>query len=186
MTIKKKDGKTKRFVTVLKDITCLHCYSVFHPRKSTTKFCSRKCEVGSRVKIRVCTQCGNTFSKKRNIKYCSRKCYANVLSVLSSGSKNNRLVHDRNKLKKRGDRRTTAYKEWRKNIYIRDNFECKINNSDCDGQLEAHHILPWKDHEDLRYDVNNGILLCHFHHPQKRIDVKLLSPYFIELIREQI
>jgi len=33
------------------------------------------------------------------------------------------------------------------------------------------------------YEVNNGITLCHFHHPRKRKDEIKLSPYFMELIK---
>lgn len=58
----------------------------------------------------------------------------------------------------------------------------KINNKDCEGKLEAHHILSWKDYPELRYDINNGITLCHAHHPKKRAEEKRLSPYFMELV----
>lgn len=36
----------------------------------------------------------------------------------------------------------------------------------------------------LRYDINNGITLCHAHHPRKRADEAKLSPYFKELVAE--
>ena len=50
----------------------------------------------------------------------------------------------------------------------RDNWKCKIDNLDCEGRLESHHILSWKDYPELRYDINNGICLCKKHHPKKR------------------
>ena len=53
------------------------------------------------------------------------------------------------------------HREWSKNIKNRDKWKCRINNKDCIGRLEAHHILSWKDHPELKYDINNGIALCH-------------------------
>lgn len=75
-----------------------------------------------------------------------------------------------------------AYKEWRINVYRRDIFKCKMNNQDCKGRIEAHHILGWTKYPELRYEINNGITLCHFHHPRKREDEINLSPYFKELV----
>jgi hypothetical protein len=77
---------------------------------------------------------------------------------------------------------TPEYKEWRMNVFFRDNFKCRINNQDCKGQLQAHHILRWVDYPELRYEVNNGIALCIAHHPRKRAEEKRLSPYFMELV----
>jgi hypothetical protein len=57
-------------------------------------------------------------------------------------------IKDRTKLQKYGDdnkdRRSGAYSYWRKSVWTRDNWKCKINNSDCGGRLESHHILNWK------------------------------------------
>jgi len=69
-------------------------------------------------------------------------------------------IEDRTKLAKRQKRNDMAYKEWRKEVYRRDNWKCRINDCDCEGRIVAHHILPWKDFPELRYKVNNGITLC--------------------------
>lgn len=50
------------------------------------------------------------------------------------------------------------------------------------GRLEAHHILRWVDFPKLRYEVNNGITLCHYHHPRKRVDEKSSINTFRKLI----
>lgn len=76
----------------------------------------------------------------------------------------------------------TRYKYWMKEVKNRDGWRCKISNSDCSGRLEAHHILRWQDYPELRYQVNNGISLCRFHHPLKREEEDRLSPYFIKLV----
>lgn len=91
-------------------------------------------------------------------------------------------IKDRSLLVQKQERNDPAYKGWRKEVWLRDNFKCKIGNPDCKGRIEAHHILGWKDHPELRYDINNGITLCHAHHPRKRAEEKRLSPFFQELI----
>lgn len=99
-----------------------------------------------------------------------------------SGPDHPRWIKDREKLAKHERHTSSAYKDWRIKVYRRDLFRCKISNSDCKGRIEAHHILSWKDHYNLRYEVNNGITLCHAHHPKTRIQESKLSPYFKELI----
>lgn len=85
---------------------------------------------------------------------------------------------------KLGDRNfhDPLYKQWHMAIKNRDGWKCRISNGDCSGKLEAHHILPWSKFLALRYEVNNGIALCHFHHPRKREDEMKLSPFFQSLV----
>lgn len=105
-----------------------------------------------------------------------------------SGKNHFRYIEDRSKLKRFNetakDRRSYAYADWRKKVWERDNYKCRIANGDCLGRLEAHHILGYTDHPELRYEINNGITLCHFHHPKKRKDEKELSPYLQKLVAE--
>ena len=74
------------------------------------------------------------------------------------------------------------YGEWRRQVYKRDNWKCRINNCNCSGRIEAHHILRWSKFPELRYEVNNGITLCVFHHPRKIKDEKRLIQTFRELV----
>lgn len=74
------------------------------------------------------------------------------------------------------------YKEWRTSVFKRDNWKCRIADVNCEGQLQAHHILRWADFPELRYEVNNGIALCLAHHPRKRAEEKRLISTFRELI----
>lgn len=79
-----------------------------------------------------------------------------------------------------------VYKQWRRQVCNRDDWKCRINNEDCKGRLEAHHIFGWKSHPELRYEVNNGITLCHFHHPRKRKDEVRFSHYFKQLVKAKM
>jgi len=93
-----------------------------------------------------------------------------------------RWISDRTTLKKYEEKQGTAYADWRRNVYERDNWKCKIFNGDCVGRIEAHHILNWIDYPELRYEVNNGITLCHYHHPLKREEEAKMVPCLKELI----
>lgn len=100
------------------------------------------------------------------------------------GAKHPRWIHDRSKLLKRNKRNDSACMEWKKQVHLRDSWSCRIADINCEGRLEAHHILPWRDYPELRYETNNGITLCHAHHPRKRSEEAKLSPYFQKLVAE--
>lgn len=56
------------------------------------------------------------------------------------------------------------YKEWRKQVYKRDNHTCRWPHCNKKTKLNAHHIRTWAHYPGLRFDVNNGITLCKQHH----------------------
>lgn len=99
------------------------------------------------------------------------------------GSKSHWWITDRTKLKTgRVQMYDYQYKLWMKQVKNRDKWKCRIGNEDCSGRLEAHHILPWSQSPELRYEVNNGISLCHYHHPRKREEEQRLAPTFQEMV----
>lgn len=59
----------------------------------------------------------------------------------------------------RAQRETIDYKDWRKQVFVRDNYTCQ-----CCGnrglKINAHHIENFSDNADLRTDIYNGITLC--------------------------
>jgi hypothetical protein len=104
-------------------------------------------------------------------------------SIALRGENHPFWIKDRSKVKV-GDRSMNdpLQKGWRKAVKDRDFWKCKIADENCSGKLEAHHILPWSKFPELRYQINNGITLCHHHHPRKMEDVEKLSPYFKSLV----
>lgn len=132
---------------------------------------------------KACLNCNQTFKYRACIRrsYCSRYCYGKA----HRSEKNYRWIKDRTKLcriSKQGERRSSAYFEWRKQVWLRDNYKCKISNKECSALIEAHHILGWKEYPELRFITNNGITLCRAHHPRKKSEEKRLSPYFQGLV----
>lgn len=114
-----------------------------------------------------------------------RKIVSDGHKGINAGDKAYQWISDRSLLKDdHRDRGGQLHREWGKKVKERDNHKCRIADNNCDGRLEAHHILGWAEHPELRYEVNNGITLYHFHHPRKRKDEKELSPYFQQLVAE--
>jgi hypothetical protein len=54
------------------------------------------------------------------------------------------------------------YRDWRKAVLERDDYQCTRCGSE--HYLEVDHIKPYILFPDLRYDVNNGRVLCHSCH----------------------
>lgn len=56
-------------------------------------------------------------------------------------------------------KRSLKYKQWRRDVFERDNWTCR----DCrvrGGVLHAHHIKPKSIYPELMFDVDNGLTLC--------------------------
>ena len=103
-----------------------------------------------------------------------------------TGENHPRWIIDRTQLAKLKNgneyRNSPLHKEWSRNVKNRDDWKCRVANQNCSGRMEAHHILSWSDHLELRYEVNNGITLCHAHHPRARAEEVRLAPEFQELV----
>jgi len=52
------------------------------------------------------------------------------------------------------------YREWRNNVFERDNYTCQCCGDDKGGNLNAHHLDGYDWCEEKRIDVNNGVTLC--------------------------
>lgn len=97
------------------------------------------------------------------------------------GEKHWRWIKDRDFAIK-NERNDGEYKQWVRACKKRDNWKCRIDNQDCRGYCEVHHILRWSDYQDLHYNINNGITLCQFHHPKRELDEKRLIPFFQSMV----
>jgi len=104
-----------------------------------------------------------------------------ILSELKKGNKHPNWKGGI-KLENQKFRVTREYREFISKVLLRDKSVCKINNKDCKGPLEVHHILNSMDYPELRYEVKNGITLCQNHHPRGRLKEKELIPTFKELL----
>ena|SRR3990167_459939 len=110
------------------------------------------------------------------------------MNISRSGERNPNWIKDRKKLKGTlsEERRCSAYVIWRKEILKRDNYKCRMNNKDCLGKICVHHILSFTKFANLRHEIKNGITLCRFHHPRKRMDEQKMISVFTNIINSQI
>lgn len=67
------------------------------------------------------------------------------------------------KTKEQKTRMLSDYREWRKQVFERDDFTCQKCRT-RGGILEAHHIKPFSKDKKLRLDLNNGKTLCWYCH----------------------
>lgn len=98
------------------------------------------------------------------------------------GEYHHRWKKNRELLNKTDKQTCSAFKDWRRKVKERDNNSCKLSSNECGGKIEVHHILNWKDYPELRYQVTNGITLCHAHHPRGRVKEKRLASIFRKLV----
>lgn len=54
---------------------------------------------------------------------------------------------------------TKEHLAWKRRIFARDGGTCKYCGAT--KNLNAHHILPYKEYPELAYDIDNGITLCY-------------------------
>ena len=92
------------------------------------------------------------------------------------------FIEDRTKLKRHLERGGSAHEYWSKSVKKRDYWKCKLSNDECKGRIESHHIYSWSKFPALRYNIENGITLCHFHHPRTRDDEEKLKPILLNLL----
>ena len=56
-------------------------------------------------------------------------------------------------------RQSSEYKVWRKKVFERDAWTCQHCGA-TKVWIHAHHIKDFSTHEDLRFEISNGITLC--------------------------
>jgi hypothetical protein len=103
--------------------------------------------------------CGNfthtTITDFNKIQGCSN-CY----TLRKSGENSiwwNPNLTDEERL---DNRKYLEYKQWRKDVYKKDNYTCQCCGDSKGGNLNAHHKDGYSWCEERRLDINNGITLC--------------------------
>ena len=78
---------------------------------------------------------------------------------------------------KKQQRHAPEYITWRTKVFERDKYTCAICGQ-VGGELNAHHIRPFKDYPELRLDLDNGVTLCKACHKRvhKEKDSEWLHP----------
>jgi 5-methylcytosine-specific restriction endonuclease McrA len=158
-------------------IVCKRKVQIRSRRLKTFKFCSFKCrgiwrskywvgennplyQPGPRVKN--CEHCGKVFAKGkteaisvfRSRKFCSMEC-------TKQGQK--RLSGERHPLFRADSRRNNRrgkHGAWARAVISRDHATCQRCRA-TGIQLHAHHVKSFRSHPELRWELSNGLTLCH-------------------------
>lgn len=155
---------------------CLNCGQHISRKPSQFRhkncFCSSKCsnQYNSKLredkKIANCDYCGKEFKRAKSQfngkynTYCSRECQHKALSILYSGKNSPNYNHNKTLEERLVQRKYVEYYEWRRYIYEKDNYTCRCCGDSKGGNLVAHHILNYSEHDELKTDIKNGITLC--------------------------
>ena len=75
-----------------------------------------------------------------------------------------RLRSIRRKRFSKRDYDSPQYRNWRSQVYERDEHKCQWPGCKTKKALNAHHIKKWAEYPLLRFYVSNGITLCKHHH----------------------
>jgi 5-methylcytosine-specific restriction endonuclease McrA len=92
-----------------------------------------------------------------------RRCLKCSYELYRSGRYNSQWNPELTQIDRVVARKTDQDHQWRLSVYRRDKYTCQ--NCGHKGRtkektINAHHILSYKDHPDLRHEVSNGIVLC--------------------------
>lgn len=107
------------------------------------------CDCGSMVVIVGCSLTGGT----------TRSCGCYKSDVTRRRMTNPMITDEERKL---GRNRTLmlGHKEWRRSVYERDGYICRVCGYDKGGILVAHHKDAWGWCKERRLDEDNGATCC--------------------------
>ena len=163
--------------------TCIYCGNRYHKKyhQKNSMYCSENCQwKDAKKEITLeCEICHKKYivnpARKETSKFCSRKCLRVHTGHLASkrvGEKNPRYKGYKDE--KRSDK--SRLKTWGDEIKRRDKVcvFCKSDNA-----LQAHHIKSYIDYPKLKFNLDNGILLCAKCHALQHKDDKVPVAHLI-------
>jgi 5-methylcytosine-specific restriction endonuclease McrA len=168
----------------------LYCKTIADTRK---KPAHKRAEIGKKI----CKGCNTEFEYRINQKrpkyYCSDPCRRENMIMQLTPEQRDRGIKSRSKSEKWRDyvvsitgqnnkrytgnrvgrKYNTALVQWRKAVFMRDNYTCQ-HCQEKGARLEAHHIKEYSKFPELRTELTNGITLCYdchnkVHGKEKRI-----------------
>ena len=138
---------------------CVVCGKLFSYKYTDGK--KTRC---NKCKILKCQYCGKPFTPENGQykrKLCSKKCHNDsMMGRIPKGFKKKNGVKPRTYHITNNNKYGSAFdRDWRSAVLLRDNYTCQICGQQG-GKIQAHHIKPWKEFQEIRHDINNGMTLC--------------------------
>lgn len=136
---------------------CLFCKNIFTaPVWAKRKVCSIKCS-GKLPKSRMLGKLHSEKSRKKMSDIKKGIIPKNILRGDFKGENHPNWKGGVSRGYKTGYY-SLEYKNWRKAVFLRDDFKCC--ECDSDGYITAHHIKSFAHYPDLRFELSNGKTLC--------------------------
>lgn len=139
-----------------KNVYCSRdCYYEYNRRKGAPAKKSYDCDYCKKEFKRFPSQ-----TKGREFLYCSTSCKDKHNGELIRGEFHPSYNHNMTAEERQVKRKFVEYYDWRRSVYDRDDYTCQCCGDDKGGNLVAHHIYNYSEHEDKKIDLDNGITLC--------------------------
>lgn len=122
-------------------------------------------EIGDEV---YCGDCAFLNGLITEEEYLSRHCFWLDIPNIRAAVYDGKIYLDNKPFfweREARDRNAPEYKEWREQVFTRDDFKCQ-RCGQKGGKLNAHHIKQYALYPDLRFDPDNGITLCEVCHKE--------------------
>lgn len=103
-----------------------------------------------------CLQCGDIIGHQSALYGRSLCKSCTHIGEQNSGYKDGRWLQRKSERDK--DYKRARYKRWR--IALIEKFGNKCARCGSVNNLQTHHIKPYRSYPELRYDLDNGMLLC--------------------------
>ena len=166
---------------------CEKCNKEFFvPPSYLGRFCSVKCtnefrkgenSVNWKGGKPRCKVCGKILSI-RGLTYCLKHAVEKAKYKISGANNYNWKGGVTPVNKKIRD--SMEYADWRKSVFERDNFICNLCGK-RGGILQAHHVLPFIDFPEYRFNLDNGKTLCKECHAKIRKSEWKYVPLFMNI-----
>lgn len=131
--------------------TCLKCGKTYRSGKKKTNICS-ECRNEKFKEI------GRENLKKMNANQSGENNH--MYGVHRYGKDNPNYNHLKTDEEREKGRIILGYKEWREQVYKRDNYTCQCCGDNKGGNLNAHHLYSYDKYKCLRTIIENGVCLC--------------------------
>jgi hypothetical protein len=156
-----------------KTFVCVVCgkhFLYYDKPNRVPKYCSKECWGRRSPKVlNACLYCGKEhWVRMYKIKnggriYCSHKCSTFHKQELLSGE-NSRWWRGGKTALAKLERTRAKYTKWRTAVFVRDGYACQRcglrSGYRAKVFLHAHHIQPFSQEINLRYEITNGLTLC--------------------------
>ena len=164
----RKNGENRKCKTCGKEFYAKRCHIIIGHGNYCSKSCSKKGKIPLNLKI---AQAKSPIKKGNTLATClkgrKRPPFSDKWKKNMSDSHKGIYARDKHPNWKGGItgelqllRHTKEYDEWRFKVYRKYYYHCIECKKHCSNNIVAHHTKDFKNYPEIRFDVNNGVVMC--------------------------